>query len=147
MSTIEITRVEDVREGDTVTMRDKFGGEYVGPVRRIDAVVTPGTVLGFGPEGSVTLAHSRDSYFLGWRLASYRWTFIRATREVPDLPTEPGSVITNATIRGTEGVTAFLAWNGEWQCDRGTGSGFNWANPEQITAWTPARIVPEDGAS
>src|SRR5690606_3686021 len=76
------------------------------------------------------------------------WTFVRATREVPDLPelpTEPGSVIVNATIRGVEGQTAILYPEGDWfttECVEG----YYHHDPEHITAWEPGRIVPDDGA-
>lgn len=126
MSTVEITRVEDVRAGDVVTVADKYGGTYTGPTRRSG---TLGAV--FGP--------------LGWAVDHHSWIFVRATRDLLDLPTEPGSVIVNATIRGVEGQTAILDTSGAWFTPGGV-DGW-WHAPEHITAWTPARIVPEGGAS
>jgi len=135
MSTVEITRVEDVRAGDVVTMTDKHGGTYTGPTRHSE---TLGAV--FGP--------------LGWAVNHPlwtdhpAWTFVRATREVPDLPTEPGSVIVNATIRGVEGQTAIrlgdINWVGTRTWVTTTRVEDYWYHaPEDITAWEPGRIVPE----
>lgn len=129
MSTIEITRVEDVRAGDMATLAYE-GHAFTGRVWEDDG----------GPRVG------------GSYLSSPYVTLLGATREVPDLPTEPGSVIVNATIRGTEGVTAFLSASA-WEPDV-----YRWISGDRIegtrehdraniTAWTPARIVPEDGAS
>src|SRR5690606_20870675 len=100
MSTIDITRVEDVRAGDVVTMLDEYGGTYVGPTRHSE---TLGAV--FGPLGWAVVHPSWTDH--------PAWTVVRATREVPDLPTEPGSVIVNATIRGETGHTAILTPEGD----------------------------------
>lgn len=137
MSTVEITRVEDVLEGDHVTIT-RNGTTVIGTVRN----VAPG---GYTHLDIATLPCTLivgDGY----------WTFVRATREVPDLPTEPGSVITKATIRGVPGQTAIrlgdINWVGARTWVTTTRVEDYWFHaPEDITAWEPGRIVPEGGAS
>lgn len=141
MTTIEITRVEDVRAGDVVTFADSAGGTYVGPARRA-ALDPTAEQLYFGPAGSGWPVMHRYSL----------WTFVRATREVPDLPTKPGSVIVNVTAPGPgfKGVAEYpygvLKCEGLWRLFTADGR-FGDRGANEIGAWTPARIVPEDGAS
>ena len=63
-------------------------------------------------------------------------------RPAPSLPTEPGSAIVDATIRGVEGCTAMLDPDGDW-CTPGDANGFRYHRPEHVTAWTPARLVAD----
>ena len=76
-NTITITDLADVRDGDTVTV-EFAGGTFVGPAY----------TSGLG-----------DMSAGGWRIRKRdgdpgeATTFVSATREVPDLPTELGSVI------------------------------------------------------
>ncbi|ROR94034.1 hypothetical protein EDD28_3464 [Salana multivorans] len=63
-------------------------------------------------------------------------------RPAPTLPTEPGSMIVDATIRGIEGRTAILNDCGIWNTPRNV-RGHRSHSPEHITAWTPARIVAD----
>lgn len=70
MSTIEITRMEDVRVGDDVTLTR-------------DGVTVTGRVI---PEGTAVDLADWHVYFPGIGTLSYcgGWTLVSATREVPD---------------------------------------------------------------
>jgi len=133
MSTVEITRVEDIQVGDRVTLTCN-DSTVVGRVRDVT----------HGDATHLTIANLPCSLIVG---GGYWWTFVGATREVPALPTEPGSVITNATVRGETGHAAVLCDDGGWFTLRPAGDGFYLHRPKDITAWEPARIVPEGGAS
>src|SRR5690606_39074508 len=174
MSTVEITRVEDVRAGDVVTItrngttavgkiRDGEHGDYSHPaiaglssrliagddyswafVRATREMPAPPDlptqprciVVNASIPGAAVLTVGDD----------YWSTFASAAREVPDLPdlpTEPGSVIVNATIRGVEGLTAILDPEGDWFTTERI-AGHYYHDPEDITAWEPARIVSEE---
>lgn len=139
MSIIEITRVEDIQPGDHVTLF--WNGD--------DTTTLSGIVHHIAPRG----------FYIHFDIAGLRvtvggdgehWTVESATREVPDappLPTEPGSVIVNATIRGETGHAAFLDSSGDWRSLRPVGGDYRFHRPDLITAWEPGRIVPEGGAS
>ena len=132
MSTVEITRVEDVRAGDVVTIT-RNGTTVVGKIRDVE----------HGDYTHLDIAALSSRLIVG---DDYWWTFVSATREVPDLPdlpTEPGSVIVNATIRGVEGLTAILDPEGDWFTTERI-DGHYYHDPEDITAWEPARIVSEE---
>lgn len=62
-------------------------------------------------------------------------------RPAPSLPTEPGDVIVDATIRGVEGCTAMLDLDGGWLTP-GDVNGFRYHRPEHVTAWRNAEIRP-----
>ena len=130
MSTVEITRVEDVRAGDVVTLSYQ-GHEFTGV-----AWVDPDSGgLNVGPEGIKWYRQDGPVADIA--------SFVRATREVSDLPVEYGSVITKATVRGVEGQTVILDPEGDWfttECI----DGHYYHDPEDITAWEPARIVSEE---
>ncbi len=130
MSTIEITRVEDIRPGDHVTLTCN------------DTTVS-GTVR--------NATHADTTHFFDIAnlpcdliAGGGHWTFVSAYRVVPDLPTEPESVIVNATIRGETGHMAILDDGGVWFTPRVVGAGHWTHRPEHITYWEPARIVRED---
>lgn len=136
MSTVEIARVEDIQPGDHVTLvwnGDNDATTVWGIVRHAVTVL-----------GRVRLEVGDAPFWLG--NGTRDWHVVRATREVPDappLPTEPGSVIVNATVRGVEGQTVILDPEGDWfttECVEG----HYYHDPEHITAWEPARIVPEE---
>lgn len=63
-------------------------------------------------------------------------------RPAPSLPTEPGSVIVDATIRGVEGCTAICEGEDIWTTVDYV-EGYLFHDPRDITAWTPARIVAD----
>ena len=128
MSTIEITRVEDIQPGDRVTLTCN-DTTVVGTVRDVT----------HGDATHLTIATLPCVLIAG---GGHWWTFVRATREVLDLPTEEGSVIVNATIRGVEGRTAILDDDGYWVTTTLVG-GYRFHEPKVITAWEPGRIVPE----
>lgn len=131
MNNIEITRVEDIQPGDRVTLT-RNGTTVSGTVRD----VTHGDT-----NHCFYITSLQDILIVG----DDGWTLVTATREAPALPTDPGSVITNATIRGEAGHTAILDDYGDWFTPRTVGSGgFYLHAPEHITAWEPGRIVPEE---
>lgn len=139
MGTVKITRVEDIQPGDRVTLvwnRDN-DTTVSGVVRTVD--------------GCCRCLEVADRLFwLSRDLDPLAWHVAVATREVPDappLPTEPGSVIANATVRGETGHAAVLCDDGGWFTLRPAGDGFYLHRPKDITAWELARIVPEGGAS
>jgi len=139
MSTVEITRVEDVREGDMVTLSFYDDVVVTGPARAMNAhlyVSLSPLAPRPGDTGPVMYLDS----------AAGRATFVRATREAPDLPTAPGSVIVNATIRGVPGRTAVLDPEGNWITLK-RADGFWSHDPVHITAWETGRIGYEGGAS
>lgn len=128
MNNIEITRVEDVRAGDRVTLT-RNGTTVSGTVRD----VTHGDT-----NHCFYIASLQDILIVG----DGGWTLVNATREVPGLPTEPGSVIVNATIRGEAGHTAILNTNGDWFTTTHV-EGYWCHTPEHVTEWEPARVVHE----
>jgi len=133
MSTIEITDVSQVREGDVVTLAYR-GHSFTGEA--------------WNDPDNEGLNVGADAIKWYGRLDRPHAVFIRATREVPDLPTEPGSVIVNATIKGVSGLTAILDQDGLRRTWLVVGHPISqFASAEDIAAWTPARIVAEDGAS
>lgn len=75
----------------------------------------------------------------------YQYTDAMVTlldRPAPPLPTEPGSVIVDATIRGVPGQVAMLRTDGDWATPGLVGD-LRWHHPEHITAWTPALVVTD----
>jgi len=131
-TTVEITRVEDVRAGDRVTLTCN-DTTVVGTVRDV----------AHGDATHIDIATLPCVLIVG---GGHWWTFVRATREAPALPTEPGSVIVSATIRRVEGQTAILDPDEHWLTTVCVED--HWYHyPEHITAWEPGRIVPEGGAS
>lgn len=129
MNTIEITRIEDVRDGDRVTLT-RDGTVLTGEVFRVRHG-SARTYFEMTGMGDMSVARAGGA-----------WVFHAATREVPDLPTEPESVIVNATIRGEAGHTAFLSDGGGWFTLRPVGAGHYRHSSEHITAWEPGRVVP-----
>ena len=148
MSVVEITRVEDVRAGDTVEVVDPHGGRYVGPARTVGA----GDGLAFGPGGDGEqwmlrwASRPGSSAGTGQAVNARFWTLVRATREVPDLPTEPGSVILDVGVARSGLSTQYRigVCRGEntWDLYR-VGGVLRSVSPEEITAWTPAKIVAD----
>lgn len=131
MNTIEITRIEDVRDGDRVTLT-RDGTVLTGEVFRVRHG-SARTYFEMTGMGDMSVARAGGA-----------WVFHGATREVPDLPTKEGSVIVNATIRGETGHTAILDDDGSWFTPRPVGGVFYLHSPESITYWEPARIVREE---
>lgn len=72
--------------------------------------------------------------------------FVRATREVPALPTEPGSVIHIIRLIDAEPFdeprAAALLGDASWVTLTPDGNSHTWLIPEQIAEWTPAKVVP-----
>lgn len=129
MTIIEIKDRESLRVGDIATFAYD-GHEFTGPL---------------WTEGGGTLfigdAHVRYSTgdFFG------NFEFVRATREAPPLPTEPGAVILVTECRGErvdEPVLVVLDGEGDWRTFGRTFGGCMWHLPRHITEWTPAKVVP-----
>lgn len=133
--TVKITRVEDLREGDHVTL--VWNGDN-------DATTVSGVVrLAVTVPPHVRLEVGGVPFWLGdgpndWHV-TVAW---RVVPDAPPLPTEPGSVIVKATIRGVGGQTAILDPEGDWFTTTCV-EDYWYHDPEHITAWEPARIVPE----
>lgn len=136
MSVIEITNRDDLRVGDTATFTYD-GHEFTGVVWEREE----GTLF-IGAE-AVRYEH-RATGELRW---SEFLDFVRAVREVPDLPTEPGSVIYVARLIDAEPYTdpspMLLMANGQWvTTNPGARGEHMWLIAEQIAEWTPAKVVP-----
>ena len=91
MTTITITDVEETRVGDYVTLRDYSGHEWSGIAWSDSDALLIGS-------GDVV------RYYAKARFAIHG--FVSATREIPDLPTSPGSVII-ADARATKAGTSW----------------------------------------
>lgn len=127
MTTRTITDPADWRAGDTATI------EYEGHA-------ATGEVWENGP-GSLLVGTTTIRFPDGRTPATVTTT---VTREVPDLPTETGSVIFVTEVRGVREdipVVAALDTDGDWVTARRFG-GHQWHNPEHITDWAPAKVVP-----
>ena len=61
-------------------------------------------------------------------------------RPKPELPTEVGSVIVDATIRGVPGQVA--VWDGGYWVTFPPVAGRPYHRPEHITEWTLGKVVP-----
>ena len=121
MSTIEITRVEDLREGDMVTL-SWDGHEFTGPA---------------WPDGDIGLSVGLSS------VAGGSCHFVRATREVPDLPTSRGAVIRDVVVAGVSKCYQIgICRRGGWDIYR-DGDVLRSVGGEEIVAWTPAKVVAD----
>lgn len=129
MSVIEIKDQDGLRVGDVATFA-YAGHEFTGRL---------------WTEGGKTL-------YVGDALVRYTsgnsgpYEFVRATREVPDLPTEPGSLIHIVRLTDAEPfdkpLAALLMNNGQWVTLAPIGKHHTWLISEQIAEWTPAKVVP-----
>lgn len=131
MSVIEITDREDLRVGDVATFAFD-GNEFTGPLW------TEGTgTLFIGP---ALVRYGGDSDY--WSDC----TFVRATREVPDLPTEPGSAVLVTECRGERADKPVVAWWDDvetyWITPTRRFGGMTTHDSPDITEWTPAKVVP-----
>jgi hypothetical protein len=126
---------------------DWRAGDHAEGIYAESSVTPPVKMSGALTDGG---GFSARALFLGPVAARYHdltagrsFASITVTRPGPTLPTEPGLVITNATIRGVPGCTAI----------RHDGTMFPWMTPtpvggyyghagEHITAWTEADITP-----
>ena len=120
---------EDVRVGDTIERRGTSKGVTYserGTVAKID-----GAYLHAAEGGAV--AHR---YGVG--------ELLLIDRPKPPLPTEVGSVIVNATIRGVPGQVATLVetYGGKFWRTSITLAGVDVHDPEHITEWTLGKVVP-----
>ena len=120
---------EDVRVGDAIEQRwTSKGVAYSnrGTVAKID-----GATLDTAEGGVVAFQYGGKSLFL-------------IDRPKPQLPTEVGSVIVNATIRGVPGQVATLmeTYGGQFWRTSITLAGVYAHDPEHITEWTLGKVVP-----
>jgi len=132
MTTRTITRPEDWRVGDTATI-DCNGHTATG-----EAWECEGALL----VGSSTIRWSDGGMPAGLT--------ITVTREVRDLPTEPGSVILVSEVRDSsvnqrfdKPCVATLDNDGLWCVTPTTPSGDRWFSDDEIIDWQPAKEVPE----
>ena len=130
MSVIEIKDREDLRVGDIATFAYD-GHELTGPL---------------WTEGG-------GSLYIGaalFRFSDGRWfdpyEFVRATREVPDLPTEMGAVILVSECRGERADKPVVAWwddvETDWITPTHRFGGMTTHDSPDITEWTPAKVIP-----
>lgn len=127
-----ITKVEDLQDGDIATFR-YAGRDYTGPV---------------------FVDKDNDLRFMDWVLlwgdhkgpSSLADFFVSATREVPALPTEPLSVITDVIVES--GNTYPLAMRTDvelrpfrWRAFSASGRQTNWLNDHDIVSFKLAKVV------
>lgn len=127
MSIIEITNRDYLQVGDVATFTYN-GHEFTGVVwSQVGRPMIGKTPLGDSEEWDPDLV------------------FVRATREMPPLPTEPGSVIYVTEVRGktVHGGTnpAMCADGGDWMLTYAA-DGDGVLAPSEITGWRPAKVVP-----
>lgn len=113
MATIKIDRLEDVRAGDRVTLRDG------------DVTIT-------GPARKYA---SSSTYFYVYSAATEisERTFVSAERDVPDLPTKPGAYVDQ------DGAIAVLTDDPDalpWLC------GGMWVGPRDVRSSFSLPLVP-----
>ena len=130
LSTLRPGDVIELRRGD-ITTRGTVGKVYTvsgGEATRVDWITTP--------DGQTLWS---DLF-----LSLQRFELYLVSTAKPALPTEPGSVLTRAVIRGeeVEGPIA-LDHDGDWRAPRKV-KGFLYHRPESITDWTIGRVVEAD---
>ena len=130
---MHITNRDDLLVGDIATFTFN-GHKFTGPLWERE-------------EGTLFLGAESVRYKYNLT-GEIRWSdyfdFISATREAPSLPTEPGSVILVTECRGErvdEPVLAMMISEGEWVTFGHMFVGYYWYLPEDITEWTPAKVV------
>ena len=119
---------EDARVGDTIEQRWTSKGVACserGTVAKID-----GSYLDTAEGGAIAYQYEPRGLLL-------------IDRPKPELPTEVGSVIVNATIRGVPGQVATLvdAYAGQFWRTSITLAGMYAHDPEHITEWTLGKVV------
>ena len=132
MTTITITNINQLRAGDIATLSYE-GHEFTGEVwtGAYGELRVGATFIRFADGRSNSDTH-----------------LVSATREVPDLPTELGSVIANVDTLFGHYDWAMLAGlaNGmalSWIVS--SANRYRWVRPEEITSWTPCTVeVQED---
>ena len=120
---------DDVRVGDTIEQRWTSKGvaySKLGTVAKID-----GAYLDTAEGGVVASQYKSKKLLL-------------IDRPKPELPTEVGSVIVNATIRGVSGQVATLVetYGGQFWRTSITLAGVYAHDLEHITEWTLGKVVP-----
>ena len=132
-TTITITDREDLRPGDVATF------EYV----RRDGTAHPFTGPLWTQEGQNLTIGGYPVRFSDGEWSRY-YRFVSATRTVPDLPTEPGSIIHVYESRGERFEKPVLAVLDELKKDWFTPTavdGYYWHHPEHIIDWRNVEIV------
>ena len=126
--TITITDIADLRVGDIATL-SYDGHEFTGEVW-------------VSPYGELIVGATCARFNSG--RPSHVATFVSATREVPDLPTELGSVIANVVLVG--GYHYDWAMLTDPKDDSGqswiacTADVYAWVRADLITSWTPCTV-------
>lgn len=127
---MEITNREDLRAGDIATFTYN-GHEFTGPLwgRGEWSLII----------GSTSVRHGDGAW-------NDYFTFVRATREMPPLPTEPGSVILVTECRGERVDEPVVAWwddvEGYWLTPTHRFGGMTTHDARDFTDWAPAKVVP-----
>lgn len=132
---MEITNRDDLRVGDTATFAYS-GHEITGPLWERES--DRGSLV----LGSACLRYQyRPTGEIRW---SKYFTFVRATRPAPVLPTAVGSVIEISVVGDTHlfvPILAMLTAVDEWTLPRQIEG--RWAvAPYRITEWRPMKVVP-----
>ena len=129
-----VASAEDIRKGDTVERASISPGGTT--------VIITGTAHRVDSQGDWW---SEDGYpMTNFGLPSYTHRVRRAPR--PELPTEPGSVIIATEVRGVRGEWRMLLDDdGEWSGPEPIG-GWGHHNPDRITAWIEAVVLPVTAA-
>lgn len=130
MTIIEIKDRESLRAGDIATFAYQ-GHEFTGPM------------WGRGERslliGSTSVRHGDGAW-------NDYFAFVRATREMPPLPTEPGAVILVTECRGERADEPVVAWwddvEAYWTTPTRRFGGMTSHMPYHIAEWTPAKVVP-----
>lgn len=130
LSTLRPGDVIEIRMGD-ITTRGPVGTIHTGSggeTTRVEWITTP--------DGQTLWS----ALFLSLRGSE---VYLVSTAR-PALPTEPGSVLTRAVIRGEEVEGPIvLDHDGDWWSLRKV-EGFLYHRPESITDWTVGRVVEAD---
>ena len=126
---IKITDLADVQDGDMVTVEIE-GRQYTGP-----AYAGGGGILLWG-EYLLRYASGEPGII----------AFVSATREVPALPTEPGSMIlVHEALGETCDPPVVAVHDGDsvdpWKASRQVGA-FFWLGDKDITRWQECDVTP-----
>lgn len=130
MSVREITDLADVRPGDEVDMTaTDEGGDAVRVIGKAWRSAFGGLEV-----GRYVLRYSSKG--IGQYVTSWK-----ATREVPDLPTENGTVIIDVKLTGGAAPYALLD-DGEWFTPNVVDNR-HWHDAAEVQSWTPAKVVAD----
>ena len=123
--TITITNINQLRAGDLATCSYE-GHEFTGEVWA-------------NAYGGLLVGGHLVRFFDG--LPTSRTTLVSATREVPDLPSKPGSVIANVVTKdGDRYDRAMLANPGVCPWVATNEDGWDWLRMDEIVSWDACTV-------